>query len=207
VLEQKVVTRVGGAQLIRTNVRIVAATNANLAQKVRDRKFREDLYYRLSVVALELPPLRDRPEDILPLAEFFLDRFARQAGRTRLGLTPDAKRRLQGHGWPGNVRELRNLMERVAFLCARDRVDADDLAFILSPDKDPLDDGSTDMGLSDATARFQREYIRRMIKRARGNMSQAAELLGLHRSNLYRKMRLLKMHEVEGQEEDVDDLI
>ncbi len=83
----------------------------------------------------------------------------------------------------------------------------DDLAFILSPDKDPLDDGSTDMGLSDATARFQREYIRRMIKRARGNMSQAAELLGLHRSNLYRKMRLLKMHEVEGQEEDVDDLI
>jgi Nif-specific regulatory protein len=207
VLEQKVVTRVGGAQLIRTNVRIVAATNANLAQKVRDRKFREDLYYRLSVVALELPPLRDRPEDILPLAEFFLDRFARQAGRTRLGLTPDAKRRLQGHGWPGNVRELRNLMERVAFLCARDRVDADDLAFILSPDKDPLDDGSTDMGLSDATARFQREYIRRMIKRARGNMSQAAELLGLHRSTLYRKMRLLKMHEVEGQEEDVDDLI
>jgi transcriptional regulator with GAF, ATPase, and Fis domain len=207
VLEQKVVTRVGGAQNIRTNVRIVAATNANLAQKVRDRKFREDLYYRLSVVALELPPLRDRPEDILPLAEFFLDRFARQAGRARLGLTPDAKRRLQGHGWPGNIRELRNLMERVAFLCTRDRVDADDLAFILSPDKDPLDDGSTDMGLSDATARFQREYIRRMIKRARGNMSQAAELLGLHRSNLYRKMRLLKMHEVEGQEEDVDDLI
>lgn len=207
VLEQKVVTRVGGAQNIRTNVRIVAATNANLAQKVRERKFREDLYYRLSVVAIELPPLRDRPEDILPLAEFFLDRFARQAGRARLGLTPDAKRRLQGHGWPGNVRELRNLMERVAFLCTRDRVDADDLAFILSPDKDPLDDGSTDMGLSDATARFQREYIRRMIKRARGNMSQAAELLGLHRSNLYRKMRLLKMHEVEGQEEDVDDLI
>ena len=206
VLEQKVITRVGGSQNLRINVRVVAATNANLAQKVRERKFREDLYYRLSVVALELPPLRDRPEDILPLAEFFLERFSRQAGRPRLGLTPDARRRLQAHGWPGNIRELRNLMERVAFLCLKDRVDTDDLAFILSPDRDSLDDSSTDLGLSEATARFQREYIRRMIKRVKNNMSQAAELMGLHRSNLYRKMRQLRMDEVAG-EEDIDELI
>lgn len=204
VLEQKVINRVGGSQNIRVNVRVVAATNANLPQKVAERKFRQDLYYRLNVVTMELPALRDRPEDILPLAEFFLDQFARQAGRSRLSLTPDARRRLQGHAWPGNVRELRNLMERVAFLSTRDRVDVDDLAFILAPGKGGGDDDSLDMGLSDATARFQRDYIRRMMKRAGGNMSQTADLLGLHRSNLYRKMRLLKMHEVEGQEDPED---
>ncbi len=206
VLEQKVINRVGGSQNIRVNVRVVAATNVQLAQKVNERKFRQDLYYRLNVVTMEIPPLRERPEDILPLAEFFLDKFARQAGRARLGLTPDARRRLQGHGWPGNVRELRNLMERVAFLATRDRVDVDDLAFILAPNQGGADEESLDLGLADASARFQRDYIRRMMKRARGNMSQTAELLGLHRSNLYRKMRLLKMHEVEGQE-DVEDLI
>lgn len=204
VLEQKVINRVGGSQNIRVNVRVVAATNANLSQKVADRRFRQDLYYRLNVVTMELPALRDRPEDILPLAEFFLDRFAKQAGRTRLSLTPDARRRLQGHAWPGNVRELRNLMERVAFLSTRDRVDVDDLAFILAPGKGSADDDSLDLGLSDATARFQRDYIRRMMKRAGGNMSQTADLLSLHRSNLYRKMRLLKMHEVEGQEDPED---
>src|SRR5262249_31233904 len=116
VLEQKVITRVGGSQPIRTNVRVVAATNLNLAQAAREKKFREDLYYRLSVVALELPPLRDRPEDILSLAEHFLERFCAQARRKVLTFSPDAQKRLQAHPWPGNVRELRNLMERIAFL-------------------------------------------------------------------------------------------
>jgi len=199
VLEQKVITRVGGSQPIRTNVRVVAATNVNLVQAVRAKKFREDLYYRLSVVALELPPLRDRPEDILPLADHFLERFCTEARRKRLTLTPEARMRLTAHAWPGNVRELRNLMERLAFLSPTDRVDSSELAFILSPDPEVGDSG-TDLELTEATARFQQEYIRRMVKRARGNMTAAAELLGLHRSNLYRKMRQLGMSEARAED-------
>lgn len=199
VLEQKVITRVGGSASIPINVRIVAATNANLAEKVRSRQFREDLYYRLSVVTLDIPPLRDRPEDVKTLSDYFLQQFCRQANRRPMTISTEARRRLQAHAWPGNVRELRNLMERVAFLAAEETVNEGDLAFILSPAPDPLDVLSADTGLTEATNLFQQEYIRRAIKRVRGNMSEAARLLGLHRSNLYRKMRQLDM-ETDGAE-------
>jgi len=195
VLEQKVVTRVGGSQAIPINVRVIAATNADLAENVRAKKFREDLYYRLSVVQQRIPPLCERPDDILPLAEHFLKQFCAQARRKPLKLAAAAKRRLQAHSWPGNVRELRNLMERVAFLSQGDKVQVDDLAFILSPGQDDALEPSQDLGLSEATKRFQQDFIRRSIKRVRGNMSEAARLLGLHRSNLYRKMRQLEMEE------------
>lgn len=193
VLEQKVITRVGGTQPIPVNVRVLAATNANLPEAVREKRFRQDLYYRLSVVTIELPPLRERPEDILPLAKFFLKRFCSDASRQPLTISPDAQKRLQMHGWPGNVRELRNLMERVAFLTAGDQVEIEDLAFILSPQKDTFEDLSEGVGLTEATNKFQREYIKRAVKRMQGNMSDAADFLGLHRSNLYRKMRQLGM--------------
>ncbi|MEZ6126484.1 MAG: sigma-54-dependent Fis family transcriptional regulator [Planctomycetaceae bacterium] len=204
VLEQKVITRVGGSETIPVNVRIVAATNANLAESVRNRRFREDLYYRLSVVTLDLPPLRDRPEDILLLAEHFLKHFAAQARRPSLQLTPDARRRLQAHAWPGNIRELRNLMERVAFLSPTERVDASDLAFILSPEQTGGAQLPLDLGLDRATREFQRDFIRRSIKQVNGNMTDAAKLLGLHRSNLYRKMKQLEMSEVGGSGSDED---
>jgi Nif-specific regulatory protein len=178
-------------------VRIVAATNANLRDLVRQNKFREDLYYRLSVVTQPLPPMRDRPDDIIPLAEHFLKHFSIQARRPGLSLSPEAKRRLQAHAWPGNVRELRNLMERLAFLTPNDRIEPDDLQFTLSPERDGLSEPSFDFGLTDATHEFQREFITRAIKRVKGNMSDAAKLLGLHRSNLYRKMRQLDMEVTE----------
>ncbi len=197
VLEQKVITRVGGSQPIPIDTRVVAATNANLTEAVRERKFREDLYYRLSVVTLDLPPLRDRPEDILPLAESFLKHFAVQARRPSLSLSAEARRRLQAHSWPGNVRELRNLMERVAFLSTGERVEPEDLAFILSPEQENANQPSLDLGLDKATRTFQCDYIQRAIKRVGGNMSEAARLLGLHRSNLYRKMRQLGMNDEE----------
>jgi Nif-specific regulatory protein len=200
VLEQKVITRVGGSQQIPVDVRIVAATNANLSEAVRSKKFREDLYYRLGVVSLDLPPLRERPEDILLLAEFFLKKFATQARRPPLQLSQEARRRLQAHPWPGNVRELRNLMERLAFLCARERVEAEDLAFMLSPDSDSGQLPGLDLGLEEATRTFQRDYIRRVIRHASGNVTDAAETLHLHRSNLYRKMKQLDMTEAGGTE-------
>ena len=195
VLEQKLITRVGGSQSIPINVRVVAATNAKLAQLVREKRFREDLYYRLSVVTMELPSLRDRSDDVLPLAEFFLEKFSKQAKRPALSLSSESKKRLQAHGWPGNVRELRNLMERVAFLAPGPAVQAEDIAFILTPEKDTWLDTASDFGLADATNSFQQEYIRRAIKRVKGNMSEAARLLGLHRTNLYRKMSQLGMQE------------
>lgn len=198
VLEEKVVVRVGGSLPIATDARIIAATNQNLAELVRERKFREDLYFRLNVVTLDMPPLRERGDDIVLLAEHFLESFARQARRKPPKFTAAARKRLLNHRWPGNVRELRNLMERLAYLSTGDTIDAEDLSFILSPGASPTDGIDDDLPLMDATWRFQRQYIQRQIQQARGNMTDAAERLGLHRSNLYRKMRQLGMETSEG---------
>jgi Nif-specific regulatory protein len=193
VLEDRAITRVGGTTTIPVNIRILAATNMNLAEAVREKRFREDLYYRLCVVTVDLPALRDRPEDIIPLAEFFLDGFCKDANRPSLSISEEARRRLNTHGWPGNVRELRNLMERVAFLNSGESVEPEDLAFILSPRAGSEIDIGVDFALAQATNKFQEEYILRAVKRAAGNMSEAARMLGLHRSNLYRKMKQLGM--------------
>lgn len=193
VLEEKVVVRVGGSRPIHTDARVIAATNHDLAEMVRQKQFRQDLYFRLNVVTLELPPLRDRGDDVVLLAEHFLAEFCHKAHRKRLKLSAAARTRLQGHSWPGNVRELRNLMERLAYLLPRDRVEADDVAFILSPAGETPPLVTLDEPLSLATDRFQIEYIQKNIERARGNMSEAAKRMGLHRSNLYRKMRQLGM--------------
>jgi len=193
VLEEKVLVRVGGSTTIATDARVVAATNQNLAEMVRQKRFREDLYFRLNVVTLEIPPLRDRPQDVLLLAEHFLEDFSRRARRKLPEFTVAAKERLQKHPWPGNVRELRNLMERLAYLTTEDVIDASDLAFTLSPRSGEPLFAAVDQSLSEATAQFQIEYIHRAIEQAGGSMSQAASRLGLHRSNLYRKMRQLDM--------------
>jgi Nif-specific regulatory protein len=193
VLEEKVLVRVGGSTPIHTDARVLAATNQNLADMVREKAFREDLYFRLNVVTVELPPLRERPGDILLLAKHFLDDFSKRAHRKTPEFSRDAIGRLQTHPWPGNVRELRNLMERLAYLSTEDRIEAEDLAFILSPRGGTPLVKSLDQTLAVATQEFQIEYIKRSIERANGNVSQAASQLGLHRSNLYRKMRQLKM--------------
>lgn len=195
VLEEKVVVRVGGSTNIHTDARVLAATNQDLQEMVREKKFRQDLYFRLAVVTLDVPPLRERPDDILLLAEHFLADFSRKARRKKIPrFSAEARKRLQAHSWPGNVRELRNLMERIAYLTAGEKIEPDDLAFIMpSRSSDMTSIDLLDMPLTDATHRFQTEYIQKAINRASGNMTAAAELLGLHRSNLYRKMRQLKM--------------
>ena len=195
VLEEKIIVRVGGSTPIPTDARVIAATNQNLAELVRARRFREDLYFRLNVVTLDLPPLRERGEDVILLAEHFLKHFAARARRRMPKFTAAARKRLLSHEWPGNVRELRNLMERLAYLAPedQDKIDAPDLAFILSPEGNAANALSLDLPLTDATREFQTQYIKRHIDRARGNMTAAAEKLGLHRSNLYRKMRQLEM--------------
>ncbi len=194
VLEEKLVVRVGGSTPVHTNARVLAATNQQLAELVRQHRFREDLYFRLNVVVLELPPLRQRGDDILVLADQFLADFARQARRRTPRLTAAARKRLLGHPWPGNVRELRNLMERIVYLTQDDKVDADELAFTLSPrGTDAPAWMAGQLSLSEATREFQIQYIQRHVQQAQGNMTGAAERLGLHRANLYRKMRQLEM--------------
>jgi Nif-specific regulatory protein len=205
VLEDKTIVRVGGSQTIHTDVRVLAATNQKLAELVRARRFREDLYFRLNVVSLELPPLRDRGEDILLLADHFLGQFARRAGRRTPKLSAAARKRLLSHTWPGNVRELRNLMERLVYLTPGEKIEAEDLAFILSPAASPPSLVDAGLTLNDATHQFQQQYIEQSIDRARGNVSQAAKILGVHRSNLYRKMRQLGM-EVGEEDEDTTSI-
>ena len=193
VLEEKVLIRVGGSDPVHTDARVVAATNQDLAEMVREKRFREDLYFRLNVVTLELPPLRERAGDLVLLARHFLEDFSSKARRKPPELSAAACKRLESHNWPGNVRELRNLMERLAYLSPGDRVEAEDLAFILAPGGDGPLVTDLDQTLAGATVEFQTEYIKRAIEQAGGNMSQAADQLGLHRSNLYRKMRQLDM--------------
>jgi Nif-specific regulatory protein len=204
VLEDKIIVRVGGSKPIHTDVRVLAATNQKLAELVRAKRFREDLYFRLNVVSLELPPLRERGDDVMLLGEYFLREFSRRAGRRGLKFSAAARKRLESHTWPGNVRELRNLMERLAYLSTDDRIEAEDLAFIVSPTTSLPSLIADGLPLSDATQEFQRKYIQQSIDRARGNVSQAARNLGVHRSNLYRKMRQLGM-ETDDEDELQDD--
>lgn len=203
VLEEKVVVRVGGSVPITTDARVIAATNQDLAEMVREKRFREDLFFRLNVVTLDMPPLRDRIDDVILLAQHFLKDFCAKARRRPPQFTDAAKKRLRQHAWPGNVRELRNLMERLAYLSQSDMIDVEDLAFIISPGREETT-VSMDLSLADATRCFQIDYINKHIKGTGGNMSDAARNLGLHRSNLYRKMRQLKMHGADEEETDED---
>jgi Nif-specific regulatory protein len=202
VLEDKTVVRVGGSQPIHTEVRILAATNQDLGKMVREKRFREDLFFRLNVVSLELPPLRERGEDVLLLADYFLQSFCRNMGRTRPQFTLAAKKRMLEHPWPGNVRELRNLMERLAYLTSGDRIESEDLAFINAGGVSDALHFDFNATLAEATHEFQQKYIKQTIDKVGGNMSKAAKKLGLHRSNLYRKMRQLEMGVVEEEESE-----
>ena len=146
--------------------------------------------------------MRERGDDVLLLAEHFLADFCRKAHRKPLKFSAAARTRLMAHSWPGNIRELRNLMERLAYLSTGDRIEAEDLAFILSPARRrAAAGGRSTCRWREATDRFQIEYIKQHIERATGNMSEAAKRLGLHRSNLYRKMRQLGMHTDESEAE------
>lgn len=205
VLEDKTVVRVGGSETIHTEVRILAATNQDLAAMVREKRFREDLFFRLNVVSLILPPLRERGDDVLLLAEFFLGTFCRNMGRRTPSFPAAVRKQLLGHQWPGNIRELRNLMERLAYLSSGDRIEVEDLAFIDTGSSAEVSKYDLGSSLSDATKIFQQEYIRQMIDTTQGNMSQAAKRLGLHRSNLYRKMRQLEMSGSEEGKEVNDE--
>lgn len=202
VLEDKTVFRVGGQQPIHVDTRLIAATNQNLAELVRQKKFREDLYYRLHVVAIELPPLRERGDDILELARHFLDQFSVTARRQPPTIPAESARRLLAHRWPGNVRELRNMMERITFLVQGDELQPSDVTFYALPRAADSghDESLWSLPLAEATRSFQIDYIQRQILSTGGRMTLAAEKMGLQRANLYRKMKQLGLP-TDGQEQ------
>ena len=187
-LEEKTIVRVGGMEPIAADVRVIAATNQDLPAMVRAREFREDLFFRLNVVTIVMPPLRERADDIGQLAQHFLAEYCTAAKRDVPKFSPKADELLRNHKWPGNVRELRNLMERIAYLSPEPVIDAN--ALMLSSDSISAN-VAENLPLTEATKQFQIEYIQHQIQLASGNMTAAAKRLGLHRSNLYRKMNQL----------------
>jgi two-component system NtrC family response regulator len=181
-IQERVVTPVGGRPQ-KIDVRIVAATHRELEQWVRQGRFREDLFYRLNVVPIELQPLRKRAADILPLAEHFLA----LASSPRKQLSDDAVQRLVDHLWPGNVRELRNAMERVAVMCRSDIVNALDLGFLTAAPSYDTEDGSSRGDLSSAVEKLERRMIAEALMESKGNRAEAARRLGIHRQLLHTK--------------------
>jgi two-component system, NtrC family, response regulator HydG len=173
-LQEHEFERVGGNQTIRVDVRVIAATNRNLTEEVAKGRFREDLFYRLNVVSLEMPPLRERRTDIPALAKFFLDRYTKENAKTLDGFAQETLEKLVAYDWPGNVRELENAVERAVVLCEGSEVDADDLPFdAAQPVQGPVRiPGST-------MAELERHAILATLEATQGSTSRAAELLDI----------------------------
>ena len=205
VLEEQEFERVGGKKPIKVDVRVIAATNQDLSKRIERGEFRTDLFFRLNVIPLVVPPLRDHIDDLQKIAEHFLALYAAEHNQRPKQLTKDALRVLTGYNWPGNVRELRNLMERLVILTPGDEITPADLAGIIPGVERPFhvtaqsgrDPTSAFLGqfetvpLRDAIAVCERELILRRLEACEGNVKRTAEELGLERSHLYKKMRSL----------------
>jgi len=185
VLQEREFERLGGTKTLKVDVRLIAATNRNLRAALEEGSFREDLYYRLNVVPIDLPPLRQHKQDIPALAEFFLARFAAAAGKPLAGLAPAALAKLMDFDWPGNVRELENVIERAVALSDGDRREArvqeEDIRLELAPAR-PAAPGGALLPAGWTLEKWEQEVIRDALRRAQGNKSQAARLLGLSRN-------------------------
>ena len=190
VVEEKEFERVGGTKIIRSDFRVIAATNQNLEDMLADERFRKDLFYRLNVIPLHIPPLRERKSDILPLAQHFLKQMAKEANLSEISLDNDAAAALKKYTWPGNVRELLNVLERALSSIEGDIIHLGDLPFYVSrmQKKLPKQNQST-MDFKGVQARAERDAIQYALKETRHNKAQAAKLLGIHRTLLYKKMK------------------
>ncbi len=185
VLQDGTFERLGGTRTLRTDARVIAATNRDLEKDVKGGRFREDLYWRLKVVPIYIPPLRERKEDILPLAEFFLKRFNEKHGR-KLSLSHRARAALLRYDFPGNVRELENLMERLVTLAEGPRIEIEDLPEEV---RAYFSEAPSETSLQTIIEQAEREHIIKVLKSTDGNRTRAAELLGVSRKTLWEKMR------------------
>jgi len=188
-LQQREIERLGGGRTVRVDVRVVAATNVNLRQAVRERRFREDLYYRLNVVPIAVPPLRERRDDIPLLVDHFLAKYAREFNRDVRGVSAGALEVLARYDWPGNVREMENIIQRSVVLAGGPVLQLQDLPLDLAlPETGARLGEDTGLPLREAREQFERQYVLRVLERVGWNQSRAARVLGLHRNTLLSKL-------------------
>lgn len=187
VLQEREARRVGGRKSYKINCRIVAATNRKVDEAIKDGKLREDLYYRIGTIEINIPPLRERIPDIVPLSELFLKRYVAQAGRQVLGFTRDAQEKLKGYDWPGNVRQLQNEIQRAALMCENEYIEAQDLS--IKSTATPESPEST-LTLMEA---MEFNTIKQVLKETGGNKLEAARRLGIGRQTLYNKIKVYKI--------------
>ncbi|HSF58583.1 MAG TPA: sigma-54 dependent transcriptional regulator [Candidatus Binatia bacterium] len=188
-LQEREFERVGGTQLIRVDVRIIAATNRNLEAAVAAGRFREDLYYRINVVPLLLPPLRGRKEDVPSLAQFFRQRFSSESKKNFTEIAPEAMEALSGYDWPGNVRELANVIERAVVLGQPPTIQVEDLSPGIVGAESEVDNRLTSPSYHESVDEYRREVILNALAQTQGNRAAAARLLGLQRSYLLKLMK------------------
>ncbi len=194
VLQEQAFHRLGGSELVRTDARVIAASNKELSQEIKNGAFREDLYYRLSVIPLHVPPLRERRSDIPLLVDYFTQEIAREQGIRQKQMTPEAMAALSEYAWPGNIRELKNTMERLMIMTPATRIDRSDLPpFIPGRGRDGETKASPPLPtrLKEARQHFEKEWIVERLRETGWNVHQASEWMGLDRTHLYRKMKRL----------------
>ena len=196
ILQEKKFERVGGTRIIDTDVRVLAATNKNLEYEMEEGRFRQDLFYRLNVIPLEIAPLRDRIEDVPLLARRFIGDFSRKESKTEKEITDDALTVLMEHDWPGNVRELKNIMERLVITSPTDTIHADDIPPLSKETQHfngmPLGDGES---FREAKEGFEKEYIAKKLAENKWNIKKTAAIIGLERSNLHKKIKAYGLDE------------
>ncbi|ADO45874.1 putative two component, sigma54 specific, transcriptional regulator, Fis family [Hydrogenobacter thermophilus TK-6] len=189
VLETKSFTRLGGTQVVHSEFRLVSASNKELSEEIKKGSFREDLYYRISAFVLYLPPLRERGEDIILLAQHFLDRFSVEYKKPKKCLTDDAKALLMAHQWRGNVRELKNLMERLVILHAGEEIKAEDIRVLLGINPLESYERLFQKDLKSAKREFEKVFIERKLREYGYDLRKVSKAINLDLSNLYRKIR------------------
>ncbi|HSQ53836.1 MAG TPA: sigma 54-interacting transcriptional regulator, partial [Candidatus Bathyarchaeia archaeon] len=195
VLEEKQFERIGGGKKIRADVRIIAATNRNLPKEVEAGRFRDDLYFRLNVFPIVVPPLRDRKEDIPSITEHFVAEICAEHGKERKKVPRAAMERLMAHTWPGNVRELRNVVERLVILSTGTVIGEDIIRRVLSAEsvraETPHAPVFDQEDFREAVLAFEKEFLTRKLRQNEFNVSRTAERLGLDRTSIHRKMKQL----------------
>ena len=193
-LQEREIERLGGSRPVPVDVRVLAATNVNLRQAVRDRAFREDLYYRLNVVPIQVPPLRERREDIPRLVEHFARKYAREYHRDVRGVSAGALDALTRYGWPGNVRELENAIQRAVVLARDAVIQLQDVPLDVALPETVSLLAEDALSLREACDQFERQYVLRTLERAHWNVSRAARLLGVHRNTVLVKLATWGVH-------------
>jgi two-component system nitrogen regulation response regulator NtrX len=190
ILQEQQFERVGGTEPVKVDVRVIAATNQNLEEAIGEGTFREDLYYRLNVIPLHIPPLRERKEDVPLFAEHFLKEFSARSRLTEKKINRKALNALIKHNWPGNVRELRNVIERMVILSSGDEIKVKDLPpHITTPGAPPGSSPYESPTLKEARAVFEREYLVRRLIENDYNITRTAEQIGMERTTLHRKIK------------------